>query len=224
MLWWQMANKSVTSNSSKMVKKAQRKRGRPRAYDREIALTRAMDLFWDRGYAATSLDDLSRAMDMNRPSIYAAFGDKQALYRQALDHYRARVRAAIREVFEESRPLRQVLRDFYERAIDIYLSGKTSARGCFMIGTALTEAVVNPELRISLAETLHGLDRLLAARIAVGQQHGEVDADANPDDLGQVASAMLYLLAIQARAGAARKSLKATMNAALNSICSRTVA
>src|SRR5271170_3092720 len=102
-----------------MIQKVQRKRGRPRAYDREIALTRAMDLFWDRGYAATSLDDLSRAMDMNRPSIYAAFGDKQALYRQALDHYRASVRAAIREVFEESRPLRQVLRDFYERAINI---------------------------------------------------------------------------------------------------------
>jgi len=204
-----------------MVQKSQRKRGRPRAYDPEIALTRAMDIFWDRGYAATSLDDLSRAMDMNRPSIYAAFGDKQALYRQALDHYRAGVRAAIKGVFAEKRPLRQALRDFYERAIEIYLSGKTAARGCFMIGTALTEAVANSELRISLAETVQGLDRLLAARIALGQQHGEVNAEANPDELGQVASAMLYLMAIQARVGATRKSLRATMNAALNSICSR---
>jgi TetR/AcrR family transcriptional regulator, copper-responsive repressor len=91
-----------------------------------------------------------------------------------------------------------------------------------MIGTALTEAVVNQELRTSLAETLRGLDRLLAARIARGQERGEVDAHANPNELGQVASAMLYLLAIQARAGETRKSLKATMNAALNSICSRT--
>jgi TetR/AcrR family transcriptional regulator, copper-responsive repressor len=215
---------AVTSNPPRVLQKARRKRGRPRTYDREIALTRAMDLFWDRGYAATSLDDLSQAMDMNRPSIYAAFGDKQALYRQALDHYRAGVRAAIKVVFEGSRPLRQVLRDFYERAIEIYLSGRTSARGCFMIGTALTEAVVNPQVRGSLAETLQGLDRLLAARIAQGQQRREVDAEANPEELGQVASAMLYLLAIQARAGATRKSLKATMNAALNSICSRTSA
>jgi AcrR family transcriptional regulator len=207
-----------------MVQKTQRKRGRPRAYDPQIALTRAMEVFWDRGYAATSLDDLSRAMDMNRPSIYAAFGDKQALYRQALDHYRARVRAAIREVFAEDRPLRQALRDFYERAIDIYLSGETAARGCFMIGTALTEAVGNPELRTALADTLRGLDRVLAAQIALGQGRGEVDADANPDELAQIASAMLYLLAIQARAGGTRKSLRATMNGALNSICSRTSA
>jgi len=204
-----------------MVQTAQRKRGRPRAYDREIALTRAINVFWERGYAATSLDDLSRVMNMNRPSIYAAFGDKQALYRHALDHYRAGVRASIREVLAEKRPLRQALRDLYERAIEVYLSGETSGRGCFMIGTALTEAVSNPELRMSLAESLQGLDRLLAARIALGQQRGEVDADANPDELGQVAAAMLYLLAIQARAGETRKSLRATMNAALNSICSR---
>jgi TetR/AcrR family transcriptional regulator, copper-responsive repressor len=183
---------------------------------------RAMDIFWDKGYAATSLDDLSRAMDMNRPSIYAAFGDKQALYRRALDQYRTHVRAAMKEVFSEKRPLRQELRDFYERAIDIYLSGKSAPRGCFMIGTALTEAVVNRELRDSLAETLRGLDRLLTARIALGQERKEVDARASPNELAQVASAMLYLLAIQARAGETRKSLKATMNAALNSICPTT--
>jgi hypothetical protein len=61
---------------------------------------------------------------------------------------------------------------------------------------------------------------VLAARIALGQQHGEVAADANPEELAQVAAAMLYLLAIQARVGASRKSLRATMSAALNSICS----
>lgn len=204
------------------MQKTQRKRGRPRAYDPEVALTRAMDLFWDRGYAATSLDDLSQAMDMNRPSIYAAFGDKQALYRRALDQYRTHVRAAMKKVFAETRPLRQELRDFYERAIEIYLSGKTAARGCFMIATALTEAVVNEELRTALAETLRGLDQLLAARIALGQERSEVDAHANPNELAQVGSAMLYLLAIQARAGETRKSLKATMNAALNAICSPT--
>src|ERR1700722_12947144 len=123
-----------------MIQKVERKRGRPPAYDRDIALTRALDLFWERGYAATSLDDLSRAMDMNRPSIYAAFGDKQSLYRQALDRYRTGVRAATREALADEQPLREALRDFYERAIEMYLSGETSGRGCFMIGTALTEA------------------------------------------------------------------------------------
>jgi AcrR family transcriptional regulator len=211
----------IASKKQKAIQKAPRRRGRPRAYDHDIALKHAMDVFWSQGYAATSLDDLSRAMDMNRPSIYAAFGDKQSLYRQALDRYRTRVRAAIREALAEERPLREALRDFYERAIEVYLSGETG-RGCFMIGTALTEAVANPELRTTLADTLQGLDRLLATRIALGQQRGEVDAGAKPVELGQVASAMLYLMAIQARAGGSRKSLKVTMNAALNSICSGT--
>ena len=92
--------------------------------------------------------------------------------------------------------------------------------GVGWIGFALTEAVANSELRTSLAEGFRGLDRLLSGRIALGMQRGEVDADANPEELGKVASAMLYLLAIQARTGANRKSLRVTMNAALNSICS----
>jgi AcrR family transcriptional regulator len=202
-----------------MVQNTKPRRGRPRAYDREIALTRAMDKFWERGYGATSLDDLSDVMGMNRPSIYAAFGDKEALYRQAFDHYRASVRAAIGEALDAKRPLRRALRDFYERAIEIYLSGETSGRGCFMIGTTLTEAVANPQLRSTLAESVQGLDRILAARIALGQQRGEVRSDANPAEMAQIASAMLYLLAIQARAGGSRKSLKTTMQAALNTIC-----
>lgn len=207
-----------------MIQKVQGKRGRPPAYDRDIALTSALNLFWERGYAATSLDDLSRAMDMNRPSIYAAFGDKQALYRQALDHYRARVRVAMKVVLDEGRPLRDALQDFYERAIEMYLSGEGSGRGCFIIGTALTEAVANAELRTSLAEGFRGMDRLVSARIALGKQRGEVDADANPEELGKIAVAILYLLAIQARTGATRKSLRITMNAALNSICSKVTA
>lgn len=198
-----------------------RPRGRPRAYDRETALARALDVFWDRGYAAASLDDLSRAMGMNRPSIYAAFGDKQALYRQALDQYRANVRTAIAGALAK-RPLRRALREFYEQAIDLYLSGGSAGRGCFMIGTALTEAVANPDLRKSVSESLRALDAALAARIALGQQHGEVAAEANPAELGQVGSAMLYLLSIQARAGATRKALKLTIDAALNAICART--
>jgi AcrR family transcriptional regulator len=207
-----------------MVQKVQRKRGRPPAYDRDTALTRAMNLFWEKGYSATSLDDLSRAMDMNRPSIYAAFGDKLALYRLALDQYRARVRAALKVVLADERPLRDALRDFYERAIEMYVSGERSGRGCFVIGTALTEAVENAELRTSLADGFRGLDRLLSARIALGKQRGEVDAHADPEELGKVASAILYLLAIQARTGANRKLLSATMNAALNSICSKATA
>jgi TetR/AcrR family transcriptional regulator, copper-responsive repressor len=202
-----------------MVQKSKPRRGRPRAYDPEIALTRAMNAFWKYGYNGASLDELSQAMGMNRPSVYAAFRDKLGLYRKALDHYRAQSRAEMAEALSEDRPLREALRDFYERAIAIYLSGEDGQRGCFMIGTTLTEAVANPELRATLGQSLRGLDAFLAARIAVGQKRNEVDVHADPVELGRIGSAMLYLLAIQARAGEPRKTLTATMHAALAAIC-----
>src|SRR5277367_6135959 len=84
-----------------------RPRGRPRAYRPELALAQARDAFWRDGFAATSLDDLSAATGMNRPSLYAAFGDKQALYVKAYASYRAEVRAAMVDIFKGSLPIRK---------------------------------------------------------------------------------------------------------------------
>ena len=84
-----------------------RPRGRPRAYRPELALAQARDAFWRDGFAATSLDDLSAATGMNRPSLYAAFGDKQALYVKAYASYRAEVRETFRPIFLAEAPLRR---------------------------------------------------------------------------------------------------------------------
>src|SRR3977135_1263272 len=73
--------------------------GRPRAYEPEVALARALDVFWKEGFAATSLDDLSAATGMNRPSLYGAFGDKRELYIKTYQNYRDRARLRMAEVF-----------------------------------------------------------------------------------------------------------------------------
>jgi AcrR family transcriptional regulator len=200
-----------------MVQKEPARRGRPRSYDPQVALAQALDAFWEAGYAATSLDDLSRATGMNRPSLYAAFGDKDAIYRKALEHYWADARSQIAIALDQERPLREALQDFYDRAIEIYRSG--NGRGCFMVGTALTEAMRNPKLRAELHRSLHGLTRVLASRIALAQSRGEIDAKADAAELAIVAVAILDFLAIQARVGTERKALKATATAALNTIC-----
>src|SRR5918994_688280 len=144
-----MVQKTVSSESRP------KRRGRPPAYDVEDALTRAMEAFWDAGYAATSLDDLAAATGMNRPSLYGAFGDKRALYLKTLEHYAAggQLRAALRP----DDTLREALGRVYELAIKLYLSGKEGARGCFLIGTATTEAVKSPEVRAALAAQLREL-------------------------------------------------------------------
>src|SRR6187402_999199 len=95
---------------------APKRRGRPRAYDPKTALGRAADVFWKAGYAATSLDDLAAATGMNRPSLYAAFGDKRELYLKTLDLYRRRNRDLIVQALAGEPPLRELLARLYAAA------------------------------------------------------------------------------------------------------------
>src|SRR5262249_25305183 len=150
-------------NSIKMVSTA-KKRGRPRAYDPDVALAKAMEVFWEAGYSGTSLDDLGSGMEMNRPSMYAAFGDKEALYLEVLRRYRAATRAGIASALAPDRPLREGLRLVFTGALDLYFAGASGARGCFMICTAVTEAH-NPKVRDVLKESLHSMDEVFEARM-----------------------------------------------------------
>src|SRR2546423_10923353 len=124
-----------------------KRRGRPRAYQPEIALGKALDLFRKHGFAATSLDELSAATGMNRPSLYGAFGDKREPYIKSYARYRADARAAMQEIFRIELPIRGRLERIFEVALDIYLSGDAGPRGCFTVMTAASEAGADPEIR-----------------------------------------------------------------------------
>src|ERR1700741_2659409 len=106
-----IVNKNRRSNISMQssTKKDSRPRGRPRTYDPQEALARARDTFWRNGYAGTSLDDLSEATGMNRPSLYGAFGDKHALYLQTMERYVEAGRAAMESALDSALPLREAL-------------------------------------------------------------------------------------------------------------------
>ncbi len=178
-----------------------------------------MDTFWDAGYAGTSLDDLSAATGMNRPSPYAAFGDKRALYLRALERYRASGRAALKETLALDQPLRQTLRQVYAKALALYLSGEEAARGCFAIGTAATEAVGNPEVRAFLADSVRSVDDAFEACIRSARDRGELKPEADPTALARLATAVMHTLAIRSRAGAPRAALEAVAEAGVNLIC-----
>src|SRR2546429_9048391 len=90
-----------------------RRRGRPRAYQPDVALGRALDLFRKDGFAATSLDDLSAATGMNRPSLYGAFVDKRELYIKAYQRYRADAAAAMMDIFRDELPIRERLQRIF---------------------------------------------------------------------------------------------------------------
>src|ERR1700760_3225915 len=102
---------------------APKRRGRPRPYEPDVALAKALDLFRKDGFAATSLDDLSAATGMNRPSLYGAFGDKRELYIKSYQRYRADARAAMSDIFRTELSIKKRLQRIFAVALDIYLSG-----------------------------------------------------------------------------------------------------
>ena len=195
------------------------RRGRPRAYDPEAALKQATDTFWKTGYSGTSLDSISAATGMNPPSLYAAFGNKRALYLEALAHYWELSLAASREALAEDLPLGESLILAYDAALSIYFSGKGSARGCFVIGTAVTETLEDAEIRKSVAAGLRAIDADFEARFRTAIDRGELRPDADPAALAIIASAVMHSIAIRARAGIPRAELRETARKAVRVVC-----
>ena len=198
---------------------APKRRGRPRAYQPEIALGKALDLFRKDGLAATSLDDLSAATGMNRPSLYGAFGDKRELYIKSYARYRADARAAMQEIFRNEMPIRKRLERIFAVALDIYLSGEAGPRGCFTVMTAASEAVADPEIRAMVLEGFSELDKAFASCFRLAREKGELPASADPLVLAQLASATIHTVAIRARARVPRKELEAIVKGAIDVMC-----
>ena len=201
------------------TKKDSHRRGRPRAYDPEEALARARDTFWRNGYTGTSLDDLSAATGMNRPSLYGAFGDKHALYLQTIDRYVQAGRAAMDHALQGELPLREALMRVFDGALGWYLPAHDAARGCLLIGTAAVEAVNDDEVRERLAAGLRAFDKAFEKRLRAALAQGELPPHASAPVLARLASALLHSMALRARAGDSRSSLRAMAAAGIALIC-----
>jgi AcrR family transcriptional regulator len=195
-------------------------RGRPRNFDPTTALHQARDVFWDAGYAGSSLDDLSAAMQMNRPSVYAAFGDKETLYVQALEGYRDDGADAIRAALDPKKPLAEGLREMYAGAISLYFAN-APARGCFLIGTAATEAVRNERVRTVFRGSLALYDAMLEERFRLAKNTGEIDAGADPVMLARLADSIMFALAVRSRSGESRAECEALAEAGVAMLCGK---
>lgn len=195
------------------------RRGRPPAYDAQAALKRATDTFWKTGYSGTSLDKVAAATGMSPPSLYAAFGNKHALYLEALARYWDISLTATREALAGDHPLDEALMLAFDAALSIYFSGKGHARGCFVVGTAVTEAAEDAAIRKSVAAGLRAIDADFEARFRLAQDKGELKRDADPATLAILAAATMHTIAIRARAGASRAELREIARNAVDLIC-----
>lgn len=202
-----------------MVQKEKPRRGRPRSYDPDVALAQAMNVFWIAGYAATSLDDLSAATGMNRPSLYAAFGDKRQIYEKAIAHYRENARALMRPAFAYDRPLREALKGVFAAALDLYFSDPKRPRGCFLYSSAIADAVADPGTRAILADVVREVDRAFEKRFRFAQVQGELPIEAKPEALAKITAAAMTSLSVRSRIGESRETLDVIADAMLDTIC-----
>jgi TetR/AcrR family transcriptional regulator, copper-responsive repressor len=187
-------------------------RGRPRSFDRDKALERAMQMFWRQGYEATSVSDLTRAMGINPPSLYAAFGDKERLYLEALELYRKRRLELVAGWFREEPTAKAAVRRLLTEAARELVRSE-APRGSMLVLSATQCSAAS--LQPVLAERRASGPAILKARINRGVREGELPRGCDSEALADFYSAVLQGMSLQARDGATRKRLLATAEAAM---------
>jgi AcrR family transcriptional regulator len=189
-----------------LEQKAPARRGRPPAFDRDVVVDKAQKLFWKDGASGVSLDALSDATGLHKPSLYAAFGGKKGLYLAALDAYIDRGAPDVRGAFEQA-PLRDALEAFYEADLDVFC-GPEGRKGCFLVGTAIQAAGEVPEVRSRVEAVFAGLRRLLRARLERASRDGDIAVDADLAPLVEMLFNVHIALSVEARAGTSRTELR----------------
>ena len=185
--------------------------GRPRAFDAEKALDRAMQVFWRKGYLGTSLSDLTDAMGINRPSLYAAFGNKKSLFRKALDRYSKGRPSYLCEALQEP-TARAVVERVFHGVVDLLTDPQTPTT-CLWVHGALS-CGDDPMREEFAAQRAAGLAEL-RTRFKRAIADGDLPADSDADALAHYVQTVNFGLTVQASTGATRKELLRIVEIAL---------
>ncbi|SDZ37467.1 transcriptional regulator, TetR family [Saccharopolyspora shandongensis] len=189
-------------------------RGRPRSFDREAALRTAMELFWARGYEATSLSDLTGAMGISSPSLYAAFGSKEDLFREAVALYNSADEAVGDRSLQRQPTARCAIEAMLRDNADAYVDPDTP-RGCMVVLAATNCTPENARIWDFLAECRKDDFRAVLARLERGVADGDVPADADLEKIASFYLTVLQGLSIQARDGSSRAAVHAVIDCAM---------
>lgn len=154
---------------------------RTREFDTEAAVSRAMELFWTRGYEATSLRDLTRRLGIGQGSLYAAFGDKDGLYRAALEHYRTTLAATALHDLAEGADARSAIRAMLVERIRIAVGN--GGQGCLAVNAACERLPEDPSIRRVVRDMQDASQEALAEVLRAAAERGEVAARHDPGTL-----------------------------------------
>ena len=193
--------------------RSHRKIGRPLSFDRDLALEQAMLLFWRHGYEATSLMKLTEAMGVTAPSIYAAYGDKKSLFRQAVARYLGHPRAPA-EAVTAAESATAAARWLLEGAVATF-TGDGMPPGCLLASSAIAVSDDAEDLRRELAGIRLGIEAALRDKITADVVRGALPADTDAVTLAAYVTSIIQGLSTQARDGATREKLMNVVQFAL---------
>ncbi|MFE9576233.1 TetR/AcrR family transcriptional regulator [Nocardia sp. NPDC006044] len=189
-------------------------RGRPRAFDRTDALRRAMEVFWEHGYEGSSMSDLTSAMGINSPSLYAAFGGKEALFREAIGLYGKTDGGYTARALREEPTARQAI-DAMLRDNAIAYTVEDKPHGCMVVLAGSTYTTRSESIRDFLVEKRRETTEEVRQRLDRGIAEGDLPAATNTAGLAHFYTTVLYGLSIQARDGASLAELTQSIDCAM---------
>jgi AcrR family transcriptional regulator len=191
----------------------QRRKGRPRSFDRDAALQAAMLLFWRHGYEATSLSDLTQAMGVTPPSIYTAFGDKKQLFLEAVAKYLAGP-VTSQSIIDDAITARAAARGLLDAAV-IGFTGARTPPGCLLASAAISCSEAATDVRVELAAIRRNIEERLKNRIDRAVETSELPENTDAAALAAFVMAVIQGLSTLARDGAKREKLKRVADAAM---------
>jgi AcrR family transcriptional regulator len=194
------------SRSINKEENPKRGRGRPREFDREQALQKAMQLFWARGYDAVSMADLRAELGVTQASLYAAFGDKEQLFREAVELYRRTAGLSTTRALAIDSSAQKAIHAMLQAAVDAF-SAPEAPGGCLLILGAINCAVENRAVQDHLLSIRLQISQSILERLKRGQHDGDVPKAAPIMALAAYYSTVLHGLALQSKDGASRKTL-----------------
>jgi len=188
---------------------------RPQEFDTNEALHQAMDVFWQKGYEATSLSDLLKVMGLSKSSLYAAFGGKRDLFVAAFDAYRKERVVEMRQILGQPNA-REAITQFFRKIVND--TGNASSLGCMSINQAVEMAPRDPEVRSRVLEDFQLMEDALTATIEHGQSNGSITSNEDPRQLACALVLAFPGLQVMTRAGADQKRLDEALNRLLASL------
>jgi len=187
--------------------------GRPLGFDPDEALEAALRVFWRQGYEGTAISDLTAAMGINRPSIYGTFGNKEALFRKALDRYSERITSYTAEALKEP-TARAVAERLMVGTADL-LSCPGNPKGCLMVQGALACGDEADPIRKELIARRATGETALRERFARAKAEEDLPAGADAGDLARYVMAVMHGMSVQVAGGATRKELQGVIDLSL---------